>query len=191
MWNGEWNKLDPQHSAPRPRGRSWKLQPLVLEHSNDYSCHSEPWSLSSFSSPILMWRSDPMESQPDPLQQLIREGEDDNLLKTTSSYPSFFSFPPTKQKFQRVHRWSSLNPGRWWAMTSWNIINSSASSFPPSSVGKAGQVSSYWEVCLQEKRENYFLKHSMSQKKRDCWREEREVEGGRETEREGGRDYFT
>ena len=45
-----------------------------------------------------------MESQPDPLQQLIREGEDDNLLKTTSSYPSFFSFPPTKQKFQRVHR---------------------------------------------------------------------------------------
>lgn len=40
-----------------------------------------------------------MESQPDPLQQLIREGEDDNLLKTTSSYPSFF-FPPTKQNLK-------------------------------------------------------------------------------------------
>lgn len=43
-----------------------------------------------------------MESQPDPLQQLIREEEDANLLKTTSSYPSFFS--PNKAKFQRVHR---------------------------------------------------------------------------------------
>lgn len=40
-----------------------------------------------------------MESQPDPSQQLIREGEDANLLKTTSSYPSFF-FPPTKQNFK-------------------------------------------------------------------------------------------
>lgn len=51
-------------------------------------------------------------------------------------------------------------------MTSWNIINSFPFNLPPVSVDKAGQVPSYSEICLKEKRENYFLKPSMSQKKR-------------------------
>lgn len=60
---------------------------------------------------------------------------------------------------------------------------------PPGSVDKAGQVPSYSEVCLKEKGENYFLKPSMSQKKRELLEGKGEEGSNGEGCREG--DYFT